>query len=1205
MTDAPVIIRYEEKGADRVKRSFRDIRKGANDAGKATDRLGNAIKAIFGAAAIRKVIQYSDTFKQLAGRLQIVSTGFESVAQTQERLFQVAQKTRQPLEGITSFYARLNQFIPEAERNQYNLLRVTQSVSAALAITGETGASATSAMIQFSQAIGTNFESAGQEIRSLQEQAPRLTKALVDALGGGVKSLKQLQEEGKLTRESVLVALGDMGGAAGELAAELEQIPLTVGQAFQRLDNSFLRFIGLSDEITSSTEGLAQGISKLAEGIDYLAGNTAFMESAMIALGVAFALAFPQITAFAVVLASVGAAAKFVYDEFPIVSEAVHSVGQAFADVESPIADLQATFITVVGSFVKFGATIGSVAESIYAAFKSPFEKIGRLFNAFKADLAEFIANPFGDSDGFARVQAELTEGFAQGFKRAYMEARKEGEKFNEFIDEEMARRISELDDKSEKAAKQIAKIGKAPNKPQFRALSKDAQDFKDELEDLASKIQRDVLAIGLDPMEEKLLDLEILLSNNSEAFKELGDSGQEMAEKIREGIKQVGNGEKIESEIREPFKNALEDVQGAFSETFENIFSGGLDSFSDLADAVKGIFIKLAAQVATLLVFKPELLSSGGGIGSVIGNIFSGGASGSGGGIPSIPGTSFLTGGGGSGFSVAGGALPGSGASLGSLFGGAGVGLGIASLIGNGSIESQIGGGLGGIAGSFLGGTAIGGSIAGGATTSLVGAGLSTGLASAIGGLVLPGIGAIAGTLIGGLFGSEPPDEISGFAGRLGTRGLKSSGLGSKTVGTEGGAALRDAADSFFTAITDRLQVNFDNLRIGGSFSKKQGDSLVLGAYENEALAKTLGSQRFTFNRDDPESLQKAFAELTVAMLKQVDVNDNLAIALENIETAGRSAEEILNDLEFAANFDKLGESPEVIGRLEIAMLELDARFAEMADTASRLGLDVDRVTEALGKAKDAFKNQVQGELIDGILSNINPAIVQLKAETERYKAVLKDAQKIGLDTANIELDHKLRVAKINQQIVQNEEQRLSVLIGQANESQRLADSFGQVVSSLDAAVNGLRIGSLSVLSPLDKVNEARSQFQSTAALAAGGDLEAARRLPQIGQDFLSVAREYFGSSSGFVDAFNLVETGLVDARDVAEEQRAIQQNIANQAQQQVALLNQGFKQTKESNQQLLDLQREGIKRATDYYQKDENYNKALIEALRRIQVQ
>lgn len=239
-----------------------------------TGALGTLGISIASALSVQRIVEYSDAWRQLQGRLSIVESDMQAVGVAQEALFEVAQRNRAPLETVTNFYQRLNQFVPEAVRNQYDLLGVTESVTAAIAITGENSISAQAALVQFSQAIGTNFEASGQELRSIQEQAPRLAQALANALGGGTKSLQTLKEEGILTRDSVLRALSGMGEEGQRMAAELAKIPLTVGQAFTRLDNAFLKFIGQSEAVDAGTSSIAAAISSLAENLDTVADAT-------------------------------------------------------------------------------------------------------------------------------------------------------------------------------------------------------------------------------------------------------------------------------------------------------------------------------------------------------------------------------------------------------------------------------------------------------------------------------------------------------------------------------------------------------------------------------------------------------------------------------------------------------------------------------------------------------------------------------------------------------------------------------------------------------------------------------------------------------------------------------------------------------------------------------------------------------------------
>lgn len=225
---------------------------------------------IASALSVQKLVQYSDTFKQLESRLSIVVSGSGELRDVQQELFDIAQRTRQPLEGVFNLYTRLAQAIPEAQRSQFDLLGVTENINKALAITGEGSAQASSAILQFTQAAASGFQASGQEINALLDSAPRLAQALQRSFGDGSKSLKKLAEDGDLSTESVLRALSSLSGQALILGEEFDKTQLTVGQAFTKLENSFLNFIGNNEDAQGATTRLASDIEKLAGFFDTL-----------------------------------------------------------------------------------------------------------------------------------------------------------------------------------------------------------------------------------------------------------------------------------------------------------------------------------------------------------------------------------------------------------------------------------------------------------------------------------------------------------------------------------------------------------------------------------------------------------------------------------------------------------------------------------------------------------------------------------------------------------------------------------------------------------------------------------------------------------------------------------------------------------------------------------------------------------------------
>ena len=55
--------------------------------------------------------------------------------------------------------------------------------------------------------------------------------------------------------------------------------------------------------------------------------------------------------------------------------------------------------------------------------------------------------------------------------------------------------------------------------------------------------------------------------------------------------------------ELERLWENTADNIQGLMTDTFEEIYSGGITSFQDLADEIMGIFIRLAAEQTTLML--------------------------------------------------------------------------------------------------------------------------------------------------------------------------------------------------------------------------------------------------------------------------------------------------------------------------------------------------------------------------------------------------------------------------------------------------------------------------------------------------------------------------------------------------------------------------------------------------------------------------
>ncbi len=118
--------------------------------------------------------------------------------------------------------------------------------------------------------------------------------------------------------------------------------------------------------------------------------------------------------------------------------------------------------------------------------------------------------------------------------------------------------------------------------------------------------------------------------------------------------------------------------------------------------------------------------------------------------------------------------------------------------------------------------------------------------------------------------------------------------------------------------------------------------------------------------------------------------------------------------------------------------------------------------------------------------------------------------------------------VASLDEQIAEQ--------MGIRDEAQRVVDGLSEVRRSIRADA------SLSTLSPMERLEEARGRFEALSVQATNADEEVAREarddLGSAGREYLQLAREAFGSSDQYADAYDRVDTVLGETLSTAERE-------------------------------------------------------------------
>ncbi len=247
-----------------------------------------AIGAVGGVAflaqATREFLKMADSMRLVEARINLVSTAGADASQVLDQLVEISKENRVNLDTTSRLYTRL---VPAMESFKVNLegaasatdaaLKVTKAFGSALLISGANTQEAIAATTQFTQAMASG-KLAGDEFRSVSEAAPAFLKAIADGSGYARSELKALSSEGKLTTELISQALLKMQSS---LEAKAAKVPVTMGQAFERVKTDLMVFSRDLNESTGAVDGVVSAIETLGIVIQGLGSGLAMMKEAV------------------------------------------------------------------------------------------------------------------------------------------------------------------------------------------------------------------------------------------------------------------------------------------------------------------------------------------------------------------------------------------------------------------------------------------------------------------------------------------------------------------------------------------------------------------------------------------------------------------------------------------------------------------------------------------------------------------------------------------------------------------------------------------------------------------------------------------------------------------------------------------------------------------------------------------------------------
>lgn len=232
---------------------------------------GTIAKVFAGYQAARWAVSLSDAAARVTNALKVAGLEGDALAMVQERLYQSAQKNAAPFETLVGLYAKASQNQKELGVSTEDLLKFTDNVALALRVAGTDAQTASGALLQLGQALGSGRVQA-EEFNSVLEGAPTIVQAAAAGLeetGGSVAKLKQLVISGKVSSEAFFRAFE---AGAVILESKVAGSQITVAQGWTRIENAAIKAAGQFNEGSAASAELARALQDLAGAIEDL-GN--------------------------------------------------------------------------------------------------------------------------------------------------------------------------------------------------------------------------------------------------------------------------------------------------------------------------------------------------------------------------------------------------------------------------------------------------------------------------------------------------------------------------------------------------------------------------------------------------------------------------------------------------------------------------------------------------------------------------------------------------------------------------------------------------------------------------------------------------------------------------------------------------------------------------------------------------------------------
>jgi tape measure domain-containing protein len=279
----------DEIGKD-FERTNKKLTRGFDGIGAAAAGLRGALGPLSGALAaafsVNSVVGFAEAFNRVQNSLKVAGLEGEALRTVYQQLFDVAQRQGAPLEATATLYGRIAAAQKELGVTSQQIINFTEGVGVALRVAGTDSQSASGALLQLGQALGSGVVRA-EEFNSVLEGARPILVAVAAGLkeaNGSIATLRTLVNDGKVSSAAFFAAFQAGRPVLDDLAKNA--VP-TISQELNRLRNEAERAAGQLNELIGFTRGIAGVMGTAASAISAVSNSLSNLSRAYDAAAIA------------------------------------------------------------------------------------------------------------------------------------------------------------------------------------------------------------------------------------------------------------------------------------------------------------------------------------------------------------------------------------------------------------------------------------------------------------------------------------------------------------------------------------------------------------------------------------------------------------------------------------------------------------------------------------------------------------------------------------------------------------------------------------------------------------------------------------------------------------------------------------------------------------------------------------------------------